>query len=74
MVAFGSNGHSVFEPGNHLKLIPFVRGNVVDAFGESGGVAVRTKCRLVKFVEPECEVLSWSWQGVGEVGRVYEDV
>ena len=74
VVAFGSNGNPFFEAGNQLYMIPFVRGTVVDAFGESGMVAVQTKCHLVKFVEPECEVLNWSWQGENEGGRIYENV
>lgn len=55
-------------------MIPFVRGKVVDAFGQKGMVALQTKFHLVKFVEPECGVLSWSWRGEGEPGRIYGDV
>ncbi len=55
-------------------MIPFVRGKVVDAFGQEGMVALRTKFHLVKFVEPECGVLNGLWLGEGEMGRIYGDV
>jgi len=59
VVVFGSNGPPILEAGYRRGVIPFVRGKVVDAFGEERMVAVQTKFHLVKFVEPECGVLNW---------------
>ncbi|KAI9878317.1 MAG: hypothetical protein M1830_001250 [Pleopsidium flavum] len=60
VIAFGSNGQSAYEVDHKLTQISFVRGKKLDPFGKAQMLAFQTKRELVQFVEPECDILSYS--------------
>lgn len=71
VIAFGSNGKSLYENNGDdqlkLKQIPFVRGLKVDPFGKSSLLAVRTEWRMVRYVEPESDILNHSLYDLDDV-------
>lgn len=69
VIAFGSNGKSLFESGETVKLkqIPFVRGFKVDPFGKSSLLAIKTQWRMVRYLEPESDILNHSLYDLDDV-------
>lgn len=71
VVAFGGNGKSLLVGSNDeivkLKQIPFIRGLKVDPFGKSSLLAIRTEWRMVRYVEPESDVLNHSLYDLEDV-------
>ena len=57
----------MWEDDIQMKQIPFVRGTKTDAFGNTGMLAVKTEWRMVKFVEPESDILNQSLYAVRDM-------
>ena len=59
VVAVGAKGTLMVEGGQSAKLeqVQYVRGQQVDAFGNSSMMAVKIERHLVRFIEPESDIL-----------------
>ena len=63
VIAFGTSIESRLEadrPAPKLKQIIFTRGEIIDGSGRKQLTALKTLWRHVRFIEPECAILSQS--------------
>ncbi|MCJ1471616.1 hypothetical protein MMC13_000256 [Lambiella insularis] len=62
VISWGGNGKTRHDSSDKFKLqqIPFVRGWKEDPFGKRSLLAVQTVWRMVRFVEPESDILNHS--------------
>lgn len=59
VIAVGANGTVMSNGDHHVKLEPvqYVRGQQIDAFGNRSMMAVKIARHLVRFIEPESDIL-----------------
>ncbi len=59
VIGVGANGTVMSNGTHHVKLEPvqYVRGQQIDAFGKRSMMAVKIERHLVRFIEPESDIL-----------------